>query len=551
MEITKAEKEYLDILNASAYEKIDMIRKSSDEAQDMMFRMASNDTSVFAKIFFAHAGQNGMPFVPKHHMAAYKMYDDESKKYLCSIWHRGGGKTTTKRIKIMQTVCFQKKPVIGLISETEPQVWKCMRFLKGEAVSNPVIKYVFGNLKGKTPWGDKELMFSNGIYLVSRAAETAVRGINIDGQRLSEAYLDDFESIRNAATVEQRQRLSDWIDAEVKPAGERGELRLIFLGTIVHPDAFLAKADPSLKDENGNITEFAKHSIFQGRSGQFTRFDVSKEIYLGEGEPEPIWPEQFSSQLIKDEYEYYKNRNNLSLYLQEYYNISEHQSNPTINVDMIHELDAELKIVNKTAYLKYKDGRKELIRIAIGVDPARNAGMNACDSVIFIAGMLNDESWVILEVIAAKIPIEDQPKRVFEAMLKYMPYVTNIETVGYQLSLEVQVRKLTKDNKKNLLIIGNDKRESKAASYQEIDGLCHIVNTGKVRYIKDCAGIQTFKSQARAYSSGVKRTLIDTLDGFYHCIQNMYPPPKKDVDELLKMETDKKRRMRPKGFMSY
>jgi hypothetical protein len=426
-----------------------------------------------------------------------------------------------------------------------------MRFIKGEIVSNPIIKYLFGNLKGKTPWGDKELMCSNGVYLAARAAETAIRGVNVDGRRISVVYLDDFESIRNAASVEQRARLMDWIDAEVKPSGEPGKIKLVFLGTIVHPEAFLAKANPNAKNENVLLTQDAKNSIFQGKYGAFTRFDVSKEIYLGEGEPEPIWPERFSVDEIKAEYEYYKSRNNLGLYLQEYYNISENESNPTINADMITELDAELKIVNKVTYLKYNDNRKELIRISIGVDPARSAGMNACDTVIFVMGQLNNESWVVLEVIADKISIEDQPTRIYEAMLRYMPYVTNIETTGYQLSLEVQVRKKCKENGKPFLIIGNDKRESKATTYQEIDGLCHVVNTGKMSYIKGCKGIQTFKSQSRAYSSGVKRTLIDTLDGCYHALQNMYPPPKRDVDQLLEMEADtKKSKYKIKNFMS-
>lgn len=536
------------IADAGSYDKIGVIESAPDEAQLAMFEKMKIDSAYFALVCMKHIH----PYIPKHHKNAFAAFDNPDLRDICQVWYRGAGKTTVKRTKIIHNICFQHRRYMVLISETIRQAKACSGSIMREIENNEVIRFIFGNLVGKTPWGVEHMMFANGVQLTPRGTKDSIRGANVDADRPDEFWLDDFEGEKNSDTLDKREALIDWLIKVVRPSGSPNRTRFCFLGTIVNKEAFLNKQNPNVKDHKGELTIEALNSWFRPeKKGFYTEFTLSKIPYDGTTDNiEPTWPEWQSLQFIKDEFDRYNSINQLAGYYQEYYNVPASESNPAINVDMISEIDCELKYVGKKAYLKYPNGRKEICRIYVGVDPAITTGPNSDDTVIFVLGLLPNEKYIILDIVAEKIKIEDQPLRVLNMMIAYSPYAVVMECVAYQLSLYEQVKKLCRDRHMNFLIYPIDKKISKKTDYMRIDGLCHVINTGKTSVIRGCENYLKFRTQARAYSSGSTREHDDTLDGFALALHNNYFPPEVDVNKLIEQTIRPDQKKQVKSFMA-
>ena len=119
-------------------------------------------------------------------------------------------------------------------------------------------------------------------YLIGVGFKTRIRGIKhiIDGApyRPTKVVADDFESEANTATSEQLKNIVRKIKSELEPIGKAGDFRLVFEGTIVHPESYLARARV-----NPLFTE--------AHRGAYLEFAVSSDPYdIGI----PTWPEFIS-----------------------------------------------------------------------------------------------------------------------------------------------------------------------------------------------------------------------------------------------------------------
>lgn len=536
------------IADASPYNKITVLQSAPEEALEAMFKKMEKDTSYFALVCMKHIHQ----YIPKHHREAFKAFDNESYRNIRQVWYRGAGKTTCKRTAIIKRVCFQQRRHIILISETSKQAQKCTRAIKTEFEQNDIIRYIFGELKGKSPWGVEHLCFANGVNVVPYGTRDAIRGANEGGDRIDDGWLDDFEGEKNSDTNDKRDDLLNWLLYVVMPAGVPGKTTWNLLGTIVDKESILAKQDPFVKDDNGMYTVDATNSWFRPEHKGFsTQFSVSGKIYDGSNDDIDLtWEEWHTLDYIKDEYRKASTMGKLSGFYQEYYNIPATESNPVIDVNQIKMVDARFKTLGKLTYLQYPDGKKVACRVYIGVDPAIKTGPDSDDTVIFVLGLLPDKTYVIIDIIAEKIKIENQPMRVYEAMVTYQAYACVIECVQYQLSLYEQVRKIFRERGKSFLIYPIEKRMSKTNAYMQIDGLCHVINTGLLSYLIDC-DMNKFRIQARAYSSGMKREHDDTLDGLSLALTNNYFPPNVNMDELIRKAKEvTSKKDKPKSFMA-
>jgi hypothetical protein len=536
------------IADASPYQKIAVLQSAPEEALEAMFKKMEKDTSYFALVCMKHIHH----YIPKHHKEAFKAFDNDNYKAIRQVWYRSSGKTTCKRTAIIKRICFQQKRHIILISETSRQAQKCTRTIKTEFEQNDIIKYIFGNLKGSSPWGVEHLCFANGVNLVPYGTRDAIRGANEGGDRIDDMWLDDFEGEKNSDTAGKRDDLLNWLMFVVKPCGVPNGYTLNLLGTIVDREAILAKQDPYVKDDKGMYTVDAMNSWFRPEFGGFsTEFAISEKVYDGSTDDiNPTWKELHDLEFIKSNYRDYAAVGKLSGFYQEFYNIPATESNPVINVDMIKRVEAKFKTLGKLTYLQYPDLRRTACRVYIGVDPAVKTGPDCDDTVIFVLGLLPDKTYIIIDIIAEKIKIEDQPMRVYEAMVIYQAYAVVIECVQYQLSLYEQVKRICRERGKGFLLYPIEKRMSKTNAYMQIDGLCHVINTGLLSCISDC-DMNKFKIQARAYSSGMKREHDDTLDGLALALTNNFFPPNANIEELIRKEKEAKcKKEKPKSFMA-
>ena len=153
-------------------EKIRVISSAPKEVVKLMLDKMSKDTGYFASVCM----KNTHPYIPDHHVDAFTQLDNDSLKYVCQVWARKMGKTTTKRAKIVQSLCFKTRNFIMSFAATNRQSVSDGLTIKHIFERNEVIRYIFGDLVTKSPWGQDHIELSNGTRYMTYSMQSSPRG---------------------------------------------------------------------------------------------------------------------------------------------------------------------------------------------------------------------------------------------------------------------------------------------------------------------------------------------------------------------------------------
>ena len=148
--------------------------------------------------------------------------------------------TISKSIQVTSDICFAKEPFTVLLSESIDQASKDLISVVDEIENNEIIKLLFGDLRGNV-WNQEEIEAKNGCFVKTKGYGSRIRDIKWKNMRITKTILDDYESENNTGTDKQRDAVFDWIEAQVLRAGIPNVTTTQFFGTIVHPEAHLAK----------------------------------------------------------------------------------------------------------------------------------------------------------------------------------------------------------------------------------------------------------------------------------------------------------------------
>lgn len=506
----------------------------------------SRDNYYWSCVCMKHNMKNK---TPKFHIEAYEALNDRSKRYKCFVRFRGSAKTAQKTNDILYNACEAIEPVMILVSSAAGLAQNDLIEVKAEVESNDVIKYIYGKLTGQKHWNNRFLEMANGVAIMAKGTTSQIRGTKWKGQRPTKIYLDDFEDEKNADTQEKRDGLKKWFSSQISPIGDV-DMQIVLFGTIVHPDAFLANANP----ENN------KDSIFGKSNGFFSRVDIADK------DGNPIWEDRYNKSWIADKYDEHKSNNSLAFYYQEYFNIPAQESNPVIDAKMIHSINARFCETYGVTYLEVFDDddlfqmnakNKVPINTFIGVDPTRATNAMSDDFVMTAIGVTPSNNYVILDQFAEIVKIKDQFQRVVDFINIYKPVHTTIETYGYQLGLLETVDQVSIDNGYNYVLFPFAENKSKKAKYKE--GLTHPISTGKVGRLAKCPNWNKFEIQAGKFSGGEVEH-DDLLDGLFLGMHEdkdagkiLWGPYITDVDlaiQKAKSLIDKKKSKKHKNFMA-
>jgi len=251
---------------AKFYDTIGAIQKHLTTEDDLavFWDKLKNDLSYFTKVV---RGDICRGEVPSHHRKMFEFLTGP-ESFKAVVCFRSAGKTFAKTSMLLQDICHTKESVIYMIADTEAQAIKDLVEIRLEIEANEVLRYIYGDLKGKSPWGATQIECANGVYVSVRGTGSAIRGTKWKNTRITKVVMDDFESEQNCDTRAKRERLQDWIDAQVIPAGgELGTYTVVFFGTIVNEQALLARANPQIDEK----------SLFQGKLGSFLQIDITYE----------------------------------------------------------------------------------------------------------------------------------------------------------------------------------------------------------------------------------------------------------------------------------
>jgi len=211
---------------------------------------------------------------------------DIIRKKLIRVEPRSHGKSTTYLLGYtIYQICYGLRSFIVYFAATKTEARGWLNNIRMEFENNEQLVRDFPYLQKEisretgqaTAWNDNDLFFSSGQRVSCKGWFNVTRGLNHYGRRPDFILIDDAESEQSVNSALARQRFFDYyLQAVANLSGSDGADTFI-VGTILHPESFLAKA----VDPNGL-------SEFKDFNKNFHRAVINWET------KEVLWPEMWS-----------------------------------------------------------------------------------------------------------------------------------------------------------------------------------------------------------------------------------------------------------------
>lgn len=193
-------------------------------------------------MFALHCFPNHFTLEPaKFHKEMLELAANKSNKKLCFAAPRGSAKSTILSLAyVIYCIVYCEAEFIVIVSDSQEQSKLFLHAIKMEFVDNDILRDLYGDLVGKSKWGEEEIETKTQIRIMARGAEQQIRGLKYRNNRINLLLIDDLENEELVASPERRSKLWRWFLASATPALSR-DGRVIMVGTIIHYDSVLAK----------------------------------------------------------------------------------------------------------------------------------------------------------------------------------------------------------------------------------------------------------------------------------------------------------------------
>ena len=327
---------------------------------------------------------------------------------------RGIGKTTLFNGAIIYMAVYQIRRFVLLIGETASHASQQLQNIRKEFESNPVLRTLFGELKGTATWNNDQIELANGFVLAATGRGGQVRGRNVGGHRPDLIALDDVEDEESVSTQEQRDKCLHWFMSSVAPAiAELDPDAGIFLsGTLLHNEALLVKV---------------------GQDPTFTT------VVLGalDNSGQPLFPAYMSLDKLAAKKAFYSRQGNLSQYFLEYFN----------------QLVASETMKLKPEWIQ-RDVLLRPLALALCHDPAISKKKRADSATFAVVGLYPAGRFQVEECWGAQgLTPQEARDKIFSLHRKWhgyapeVPLYVGLETVAYQEALyDLCTEKMAQDD---------------------------------------------------------------------------------------------------------
>lgn len=257
------------------------------------------------------------------HSEFFELLDDSGVSFTAIAAPRGWGKTTIDSVAYpAKEICFQNTKFVEIVSCTATVAAQNVKNLGRELVTNPLIRKMFGNLKGPT-WseGKGHLETSTGITVLARGAGQQVRGLLEGDSRPDLVIVDDLEDsepFRIGDPTEYLRKVKEWFFSDLMNSLDRRRgTRVIYVGTILHENSLLQNLldDPQWKSVRLELCDDSYRSNFPeymsdeevGKLAQAFRSRGMLDVFFREYRNVAIAPEDkiFPDELFKQFAEHY------------------------------------------------------------------------------------------------------------------------------------------------------------------------------------------------------------------------------------------------------
>lgn len=295
-------------------------------------------------------------------------------RFAAVIAPRGHAKTTwASTIGTAHDVAYDSEDVIVLIKKTYVQATTDLQNIVS------IIKY---NERFHQFYGPREFMIDrqDKVYILNpetghktwievKGAGQSIRGIVVEGNRCSKILMDDFEDENNTSTKDQREKVQNWITAQIMPSLDPKTGHILADGTIVHYDSWLCnlwqKNEEAKRDGRDYSWKVVYHQVKEGGV--------------------PIWPERFTEDYIKEIENSYVELGKINLFYQEYYNIPFNIDDAHFQKDQINYFDGELYYSNDdNVHILRTGGQEKVVDCIVAYDPSSGMSSDFTGKVVLL-----------------------------------------------------------------------------------------------------------------------------------------------------------------------
>ncbi len=195
---------------------------------------------------------------------------------------RGSGKTTrwSFAYPLWLTLTGRKKFIV-LTGSDRASAQGFLESIKEELEGNEQLIKDFGNQKvsGKT-WSKSTIVLKNEARISAYGKGTAMRGMKNRQYRPDFVIVDDAFKDNEAESFTMREKVHRWFNRTVLGLGDTNTF-YVMVNTITHNDDLISRTLKEIKD---------------GKKAKWVGIRLSAEVKEGQ----PLWPERYSWQWLKD-----------------------------------------------------------------------------------------------------------------------------------------------------------------------------------------------------------------------------------------------------------
>ena len=179
------------------------------------------------------------------------LLQEEQNKMIAIVAFRDSGKSTfcSLLLPIWSIVSTHRKKYILIVCQTEQKAQQCLRNIRSELEAAGLLLDDFGAFCKDDEWNRNTLVIPKyGVRITAVSIGESIRGLRHRENRPDLCICDDLEDIQSAKTQEGRDKLWDFINGELIPAGSR-DARFIFIGNLVHEDSLMKRLKQRIEDK--------------------------------------------------------------------------------------------------------------------------------------------------------------------------------------------------------------------------------------------------------------------------------------------------------------
>lgn len=292
---------------------------------------------------------------PTFHREIIELISRDGPSFSCIVAFRGSAKSTfcSLVLPLWHMVCTRKKNFVVVVCQSQTRASQTLSNIRQELETNSLLINDFGPFltNETTEWNAASLVLREQKARISAVSiSESVRGIRHGEHRPDLIIADDIEDLQSAKTLEQRDKLWQFVNSELIPIG-RPDTSYVFIGNLVHKDSVMMRL---------------KNAILSGkRQGDY------REYPLVDVDGKCLWPSMYPSQ---EAIEKLKSSTTEIDFAREYLLKAINLNEQIIKPEWIHYYD-ELPSNSKLAYM------------IISVDPAFSTEKTADKTGIICASL--------------------------------------------------------------------------------------------------------------------------------------------------------------------